>query len=941
MAKKRGQAPKKQVKKKTTNKPVVSKNKNKKKTASKKKTGLKVVLSSILVLMLVVGGAYLVYALSLSATLTEVNEASFNVSENTIKFYDKNDELIESTSLVDYVPIKDENGDYNVSEDYINGIIDTEDAKFEKHNGVDFIGMVKAVIQSLFSDADRGGSTVTMQLAKLVYMSDWETYNEEGYTKKQLHPIEYKTTQMLYALKIEDNFTKEEIMENYINTVFFGNGAGYGISNASQYYFGKTPDELSLSQAALLAGIPQSPNNYDPYVDIEAATARRDVVLGRMLEKEDITQEEYDQAISENIEDTLMSPDSEEHNTFIQYSDYIELVKAELEGEFEDVEDFNLATAAVDVYTNMDPELQLGTYEVLNTDDYVTMEQDDLQAGTVTLDSQTGAVLAVGGGRNSEEAYGLNNAFQDAHQPGSTAKPIVDYAPALEFLEWSTYHKITDEEISFDGGSEVNNWDDTYYGDLTLQKALAQSRNTTALATFRAVADEVGVSAIADFMESLGINDTNVNEAYSIGGWDTGTTPLELAGAYAAFANGGTFHEPTTIRYIDIHSSSPLYEEYGDRYDFMDKGERAMSEETAYMMSKMLNPGNGDASGVGASAASGIANESLKTGTTNWPSENDYGHASSDIRDKWVAGYTPDVTTVVWTGFDREDEQTQVLTAANHDSYNIYKSIMGFVANSSSEYLHDDVLTKPDSVEAVKLKADTWPPVESSSGKTYYFIKDSDDYNEISQKEELDAPSIKSIDVSGNTVTMKWSASSLTSSYNVTIDGKNYDTTSSKSIKIPTSALSDVAGCKTSYTLGVQATKGDVVSDTSTGTVKLSSTDFCKEDDNSDDTNTTEDDTDTTEDDSNLIDGLVDSDGDGLTDKKEETMGTDKDKADTDGDTLSDTDEYKSGTDPLNRDTDGDGLNDDTEIKKGTDPLKEDTDGDGQNDGSDSDPLTA
>ncbi len=787
MAKKRGQTSKGKNSK-TTSKNV---NNKPKKAQSKKKKFFKGFFATFIVIMLIGLAAALMYAFSIWSTLSDVSADNFYVSNMTIDVYDRNDDVLDSSSLVDYVKLYDDNGELNVNPYYIKGIIDTEDSKFEKHNGVDFIGLIKGFVQTVFTDTSRGASTVTMQLAKLVYMQDWEVYNEEGYNEKYLHPIEYKVTQMLYAIKVEQNFTKEEIMENYINSVYFGDGAGYGIGNASQYYYGKEPKDLTLPEAALLAGIPQSPNNYDPYVNIDSATERRNVVLGRLYELGDITEAEYNDAVATNIEDTLVEQGSEEQSDYIKNMDYLDLVYRELYNQFGETEDFNLFTSGIDVYTNLDPEIQEITYDTLSTDEYVTMEQDDLQAGTVTVDSQTGAVLAVGGGRDDQDLFATNYAFTEYRQPGSTAKPIIDYGPALEFLDWSTHHLVVDEETTYDDGPEVNNWDDDYEGEMTLQEALAQSRNTTALATFKAVSDEIGVKGIIEFLEGLGITDLDVNQAYSIGGWDTGTTPLEMAGAYAAFANGGIYHKPTTIRYVEIAQNSPLYEEYGDRYDFMDKGERAMSEETAYMMAKMLDPTNGDADGIGATAASGIDNESIKTGTTNWPSGNSAGHDTSEIRDKWVVGYTPDVTTAVWTGFDYEGEKTQSLTATNHDSYYIYQSIMSVIGDSASEYLSDDKLSKPSTVEAVKLENDTWPPVEDSKGNTYYFIKGSDDYDEIEKTDDnLERPSIRGVKVSGSNVDINWSNGVIGGKYIVTIDGKDYKTVTKKKISIP---LSDFA----------------------------------------------------------------------------------------------------------------------------------------------------
>ncbi len=815
----------------------------------KKKSSILVKLFKFLIFLIVLGAIVVgAYAASLWTTLPDINDETFWQAKQSTQIFDKNDEEIYSTGNSKWIDIKDEDGNMGVSKYYLKGIIDTEDSKFETHHGVDYFGMIKGVFQTLFTNSSRGGSTLTMQLAKLNYMGDWETIDENGQTQKQAHPLKYKATQMLLAIKIEKNYTKEEILDNYINTVYFGDGAGYGIANAAEYYFGKDPADLTIGESALLAGIPQSPNNYDPYVDIDAATARRDVVIGRLLDQGDISQDEYDEAVNTKIEDTLVEHTETEITEAQKNSDYIQLVYSQLYKEYGDIDEFNPSTADLKIYTNLDQDLQEKTYDTINTDQYVTFEQNT-EVGTATIDTQTGAILAAGDGSDDDDQ---NYAYTNLRQPGSTSKPIVDYGPAIEFLEWSTHHKVTDKETSFEGkdGPEVNNWDDNYMGDLTLQKALAQSRNTTAVRTFKTVTEKVGVTKVKEFVEGLGLTengelDKEFNQAYSIGGWQYGTTPVELAGAYAAFGNGGTYHAPSAIRYIEISQSSPLYSKYGDRQDLMDKGTTAMKESTAYMITQMLDPDNGDAEGIGAtSRTEGLENESLKTGTTNW-TDGVKGHAASDVRDKWVAGYTPDATTVVWTGFNTEDENTESINDTNHDSYNVYKSIMGAVRDSSESYLHDDEYVKPDDVVEAVLAPDVWPAKEDSSGKKYYYIKGSDDYKEIEKTSSSDEdnasvdtttqttdttiaqPSNITLNFTTDAVEIGWEGSSR--KYDVAIGGKDYKTVRSSQISIPLSDLASVDGCKTGYSLGVTAIDGSSKSATTPVTLEFDSTYFCTE----------------------------------------------------------------------------------------------------------------
>ena len=234
---------------------------------------------------------------------TPVNASTFYTAKNSTNVYDRNDNYIGSLSInnIRWIDLKNENGENLVSQDYLNGLIATEDKNFYNHNGVDYFGMVKAAISTILTNNDRGGSSITMQTAKLVYMNDWTTYNEEGIDRRSQDKIGYKITQMLYAHEIEKVFNKEQILENYVNVVCFDE-AGCGIKNASEYYYNKQPNELTLEESALLAGMSQLPAEYNPYKNPEKATERRNIVLKRMLDEGFIKSEQYEQAIAQPID---------------------------------------------------------------------------------------------------------------------------------------------------------------------------------------------------------------------------------------------------------------------------------------------------------------------------------------------------------------------------------------------------------------------------------------------------------------------------------------------------------------------------------------------------------------------------------------------------------------------------------------------------------------
>lgn len=676
-----------------------------------------------------------------------VDDNNFWKSKSTTNIYDKNNNFITSYGEynIDYVPLN------KVSQDYLNALIATEDPDFYKHHGVDFKSIIRATFQTVFTTSDSGGSTITMQLAKNLYLQGTQEIDKDGqliYTKDgqpvmdyPFHgPFDYKLKQMVYAWKIEMKYSKDQILENYVN--FLGFDGVTGIENASEYYFGVSADKLTLSESATLAGMTQSPANLNPITHIDDSLKRRDAVLENMLDKGYITQKEFKAAKNEDIESELVHLTQAETNAdFAVYRPFLDVVNQEMIGQFGS--DFEPATAGVNIYTTLDPDIQKATYdEINNKNGDIRYIDDKIQAGSVSLNSQNGEILAIGGGRTIDGQYPKQNygAFYQ-RQPGSTSKPVVDYGPALEYLGWSTAHELVDQQVHYSSGSSVKNAYDGYLGSMSIQEGLARSSNTIALQTFQQVENTVGIGAIEQFMQNLGISDSqNINEAYSIGGWDAGTTSLELSGAYAAFANGGFYNEPHAIRYVKFNKTSPYYEKYKDTdgkcpYDY--ESHRAMSESTAYMITKMLDPTLPYAL-TDEMYISSAGTQGIKTGTSNWD-KNDYGIPEGSPRDKWVAGYNGDATTVVWSGYDGSDEaKGDYFNDYGYWSYDIYKGIMENIYNDPAEYLHNDSIDKPSDVYS-----------ENVGGVNYYFKDGSSDSKTI-KKTYKEAP--KSTDTTDKSV---------------------------------------------------------------------------------------------------------------------------------------------------------------------------------------------
>lgn len=778
---------------------------------------LEVFLLMLLTFSLLGGIIFGCLAYKYQKDLTEINPNTFYTAKASTNVYDRNDNYIGALSLnrIRWTDLKDENGNSLVSQQYLDGLIATEDANFYSHGGVDYLGMAKAAVSTILSDNDRGGSTITMQLAKNVYMQDWVTPNEEGYDRRSQDKIGYKITQMLYAHGIERKFSKEQILENYVNVVGFGN-AGYGIVNASNYFYGKAPNELTLAESATLAGMSQLPGQYNPYTNPEGTTERRNAVLGRMLKEKYITQEEYDAAINEPIDATLVSNETRPVSNEEKYQGYLDVVYQEFLKIVDPNGDnnFDVNLAGMDIYINMDADIQIGLYDIINSDDPSLYEDELIQTGAVIMDSQTGEVLAIGNGRNGHGGYfGTNFAYNYLRQPGSTSKPIVDAGPAIEYLNWSTAHPVDDKAVSYDGGPDVGNADGKFLGWMTLQESLAKSRNTTALQTFKEVSNEVGIDKIYDFVTGLGfdqIKKEDFNQAYSIGGWQYGTTPYQLAGAYGAFGNGGVYNTPHTIDHIQVNPDSQYFEKFGAEIKPEIRSERVMKESTAFMVSEMLLSTHNEASGY-APIVESMPTLSVKTGTSDWgEAGTQYGIPSGAQRDKWVAGFNANITMVTWNGYENKDEQTGHFIAYNsvYDKNN-YKAIGNMVARTAdAKYVSGGRLTQPENVEAKSAHVVNGEIV--AGGKTHYFIKDSNDLSVEEQNPETVTDLNISPDTSANAANMSWKYPKDNHdgvTFIIQADGKEIGRTTETSFIISYKDLSSKVGCKDKYTINVISAK--------------------------------------------------------------------------------------------------------------------------------------
>ena len=577
----------------------------------------------------------------------------------------------------------------------IDAIVATEDSRFFQHNGVDGARFMKASIgQALGNSSAGGASTLTMQVVK------------NNFTSKKKSIIRKFQDIYLAVFFMERKYTKEEIMEFYVNDSFLGGSSVYGVEEASKYYFGKSVSDLSLPEAAIIAGMFQAPYSYNPYRFPENTKKRMNTVLKLMVRHGYITQDEADMASKIDITSLLVGTGNSEN----PYQGFIDTVVTEVKKKTNN----DPALVSMEIHTTMDPDMQNGINKIMAGDGY-TWVNDKVQAGITIIDVKTGAIAAVGSGRNRSGERQLNYATQTYRQPGSTAKPIFAYGPGFEFDNFSTYQLFNDEPWSYSSGGSPGNWDGGYQGLMTLRQALAVSRNIPAIKALQTVNKDSGNKNIVKFVENLGIDlkDDVAYESYAIGGLEKGVTTCQMAAAYAAFANGGYYIEPHTV-------TSITYRGTGETTEFETKRVQAMKESTAYLMNNVLAYAARHGFNGGTSSYRGTV--AAKTGTSNYDDATmrKHGLPSYAVNDLWTVAYTPQYSIAVWYGYDKID--SQYFNGSGTPKDQLTAAVMRYIPVTNEDF------TVPKSVVASQVEFGTWPAALPSQYtpsdliRTEYFI---------------------------------------------------------------------------------------------------------------------------------------------------------------------------------------------------------------------------
>lgn len=612
---------------------------------------------SLVIAAIVLGGGVFFYYVSKAPSLSE----SKLIATTSSKIYDNKNQLIADLGSERRV-----NAQANdIPTNLVKAIVSIEDHRFFDHRGIDTIRILGAFLRNLQSNSLQGGSTLTQQLIKLTYFS----------TSTSDQTISRKAQEAWLAIQLEQKATKQEILTYYINKVYMSNG-NYGMQTAAQNYYGKDLNNLSLPQLALLAGMPQAPNQYDPYSHPKAVQDRRNLVLSEMKNQGYISAEQYEKAVNTPITDGLQSLKSASN-----YPAYMDNYLKEVINQVEEETGYNLLTTGMDVYTNVDQEAQKHLWDIYNTDEYVAYPDDELQVASTIVDVSNGKVIAQLGARHqsSNVSFGINQAVETNRDWGSTMKPITDYAPALEYGVYdSTATIVHDEPYNYPGTDiPVYNWDRGYFGNITLQYALQQSRNVPAVETL----NKVGLNRAKTFLNGLGIDYPSIHYSNAISSNTTesnkkyGASSEKMAAAYAAFANGGTYYKPMYIHKVVFSD--------GSEKEFSNVGTRAMKETTAYMMTDMMKTVL--TYGTGRNAYLAWLPQAGKTGTSNYTDEEIENHIKTSqfvAPDELFAGYTRKYSMAVWTGYS--NRLTPLVGNGLTVAAKVYRSMMTYLSEGSN-----------------------------------------------------------------------------------------------------------------------------------------------------------------------------------------------------------------------------------------------------------------
>lgn len=595
------------------------------------------------------------------------------------KIYDKNNKLV--TTL--YMGQKREHVKFDdVPDQMKDAVLATEDNRFYDHGALDYKRLSGAVMKNFTGGfGSQGASTLTQQVVKRSFLTD----------KKS---IERKAQEAYLSYRLEQEYSKDEIFEMYLNKIYYSDGI-YGSQTAAKYYFNKKLKDLNLAETAYLAGLPQVPNQYNIYDNPEAAEKRKDTVLYLMERHGRITKKEMKEAQDTPIDKNLVKRTVEERNDAMtdtpdnEYASYINYVKQEITQNkaFKGQSLNDIMTSGLKIYTNMDKDVQKTLQE--SVDNGTFYKNKDQITGSSIVDTKTGKLVGISGGKDYKDVVDRNQAT-DVHPTGSSLKPILAYGPAIENMQYATNHKFQDESQYNINGSIFKNYDGQGHGSVTMADALARSYNIPALKSWQETNQNAGEKAVKDFASKVNLNyKEEIGPSEVLGGSQSEFSPTQLASAFATMGNGGTYNEAKSIRKVVTQDDETI--------KFSSESHKAMEDYTAYMLTEMLK---GTFQAYGSAYGYGIngVNVAAKTGTGTYGDEvySEYQLPENAAKDVWITGYTPQYTMSVWMGFNKVKEYGEN-SFLGHDEQIKPQILFNEVMSEISNYDGAD-FERPDSV---------------------------------------------------------------------------------------------------------------------------------------------------------------------------------------------------------------------------------------------------
>lgn len=618
--------------------------------------------------LLVLGFLGIVYAYSMDADISSLR----NELPQATVFYDLNGEVASKVSA-------NKNEGISISqvpESMKNAVIAIEDRRFYEHHGVDYIGITRALIRDIKARGMvEGGSTITQQLTKNTLLTSQKT-------------LKRKIDELFLAMEIERQYSKQEILQMYLNQIYFGDGA-WGIKHAAQNYFAKEVENLSISESALLAGLIKAPSALNPYHDLEKATQRRNLVLAQMKKQGYITAQQYDQAINEKVILNNIGGDPFRG----KYPHYVDQVFEEAIKEYHLSQD-ELLTGGYQIYTELDPTMQNAMEKTYLNDDLFPKGTDQMvQSGGILVDPKTGGIRAIVGGRGEHTFRGYNRATQLKAQPGSSIKPLAVYTPALE-NGWKITDMLKDEPMSF-GEYEPSNYNHEYVGEVPMYEAVKDSKNVSAVWLLNEIGIEKGLNSIKRFGIPLEKGDRNLSLA--LGGIEKGVSPLIMAEAYSVFPNNGVKMRAHVIKKI-IDSEGNTVAEWKEKKERVTS--KAVTDHINTMLLGVVEHGSGKSVQIPGREIAG------KTGSTQVPIEGVTG-----VKDQWFVGYTPQLVGAVWVGYDKTDEKHYLKTTSSAGAAIVFREVMKSALqgtpSTSFNVPHIDTLIEKNQKEEKKMKRES------------------------------------------------------------------------------------------------------------------------------------------------------------------------------------------------------------------------------------------